>query len=140
MGYKKFIFSFVSFILIFFLLPTLVYSFFSKFYGMEPPFKIFSDDISYIVYLQIFQALVFLLVFWIIIRKNREKAISIGLSTSVLLFFLAEFSPKIVHAFVFQYISTFYLKISLLAGLLTYLVCGLFLGKVFKEKNETLTL
>ncbi|MBI2609282.1 MAG: hypothetical protein HYW47_06775 [Deltaproteobacteria bacterium] len=140
MDYKKFILSFVSFVLIFFLFPTLIYSFFSKFYGMEPPFKIFSDDISYIVYLQIFQALIFLLVFWVIIRKNREKAIPIGILTSVLLFFLAEFSPKVAHAFIFQYISTFYLKISLLAGLLTYLVCGFFLGKVFKEKKETLRL
>ena len=113
---------------------------FQKYFGMEPPFKIHIQDVSYLISLQIFQAALFFSIFWLIVKKRREKAILIAFFTSILLFFLAEFSPKLIHAFSFHYLSSFYLKVSIATGLLTYLICGLFLGKLFTQKNDNITL
>ncbi len=139
MNSKRIVFSLMCLFLVFFFLPILIYSFFSKYFGMQPPFKIDSNDLFYLIFLQILQMLVFWSFFWMIVRK-REKTLLLSLSIALLLYLLSEFSPKLIHAFTFQYTSTLYLKISLIAGLLTYLIGGILLGKFFKEKNKNITL
>jgi len=122
--------------LLFFLLPAVLYSFVSKYYGMEPPFKIYPQDLTYLIYLQVFQAVLFLGIFTLAVHRRRDKSLSIACLTATLLYLLAEFSPKIIHAFTFHYLSSLYLKISLVAGLVCYLIGGLILGKIFKEDKS----
>ena len=121
---------------LFFLLPAVIYSFFSKYYGMEPPFKIYPQDLTYLIYLQVFQAVLFLGIFSLVVHRRRHKALSTAFLTAILLYGLAEFSPKLIHAFTFHYLSSLYLKISLLAGLLCYLIGGIIVGKIFKEDKS----
>ena len=133
MRFRKIFLSVFLLSVLFFLLPAVLYSLFSKYYGMEPPFKIYQQDLTYLLYLQVFQAALFLAVFALAVYRRRDKAMSIACLTATLLYLLAEFSPKLVHAFTFHYLSSLYLKISLVAGLLCYLIGGLILGKIFKE-------
>ncbi|MBI2027376.1 MAG: hypothetical protein HYS98_06215 [Deltaproteobacteria bacterium] len=136
MTYRKSLFALITLFLLFFFTPIIIYSFSSKYFGMEPPFKIYTHELSYLISLQFFQAFVFFITFWFIARLKKEKAFAISIFTSILLFFLAEFSPKMIHAFSFHYMSSIYLKVSLLAGLITYTIGGLILGKVFQHKKE----
>ena len=107
---------------------------------MTPPFKIHTHELSYLISLQFFQAIVFFLAIGFIARLKKEKALNVSLLVSVFLFFLADFSPKMIHAFNFDYLSSLYLKVSLLIGAITYLIGGVILGKAFEEKKEGLYL
>lgn len=121
--------------LIFFGVPVFVYPFFQRFLKMVPPPELTQESIYQLASLKGLEALIFVMIFLMIIERRRGKETKLAFWLGFLLFFQGGFIPEL-----WVYLTLHSPKLYMIAGVcssfLSYFLSSWILAKFYKTQSS----